>query len=239
MNLLGQALQPSGDHRLLDAGCGTGWNLEALRAFGTPVGVDLAAEAVAFCRQRGVAVLRGSLAALPFVDGSFDCVSSLDVLYHAWVTDDQAAVREMARVLKPGGVLFVRVPALESLRGAHDEEVFTRHRYTRGEVEALVRGAGLVCDRLTYANVLLMPLMALRRPLDRLLGREGSDVGMLPPPIEWLFRSCLELEARWLRRLAFPIGASVIAVAHKPVLDADRAATLSPARIKREPEVRR
>ena len=122
------------------------------------------------------------------------------MLYHAWVTDDRAAVAEMARVVRPGGVLLVRVPALRALWGAHDVEVQSRHRYTREELEALLEGCGLRVERATYCNSLLFPLLFARRTLDRLLHREGSDVGFLPAPLEWAFRQALLVEAALVRR---------------------------------------
>jgi SAM-dependent methyltransferase len=202
--------------RILDAGCGTGNNLAHLRRFGRTVGVDLSADALRLCRSRGVAAARGNLLALPFADASFDAVTSFDVLYHRWVADDRVAVREIVRVLRPGGLFLVRVPALKMLWGAHDEAVLSRHRYTRSEVRRLLEGEGLEIARLTYANSLLFPVIAVRRTLDRLTGRHGSDVGFLPPPLEWTFRNLLAVEARLVRRLSLPIGASVFALARKP-----------------------
>jgi SAM-dependent methyltransferase len=203
--------------RLLDAGCGSGFNLVALRRFGRATGIDLSPEAIRFCRERGVPAARAALLALPFAADAFDVVTSFDVIYHAWVLDDRAAVVEMARVLRPGGLLLVRVPALEALRGAHDAEVLTRHRYTRAELVALLKSSGLVVERATYCNSLLFPVLFARRTLDRLLGREGSDVGFLPAPLEWLLRRLFGVEAALVRRgLSFPLGASVVALARKP-----------------------
>jgi SAM-dependent methyltransferase len=207
---------PTPGGRVLDAGCGTGNNLAHLSRMGRPVGVDLSEEALRFCTRRGVAAARGSLLALPFPTGTFGGVTSFDVLYHRWVPDDRAAVRELARVLAPGGWMLVRVPALKMLWGAHDEAVHSRHRYTTAEVRNLLEGEGLEVTRLTYANSLLFPVIALRRTLDRWTGRHGSDVGFLPAPLEWAFGRLLGLEARFVRRLAFPIGASVFALARKP-----------------------
>jgi SAM-dependent methyltransferase len=202
--------------RLLDAGCGTGGNLPHLARLGTAVGLDLSADALRFCRQRGVPAARGSLLQLPFGAESFDVVTSFDVLYHSWITDDRAAVAELARVLRPGGLFLVRVPALKMLWGGHDIEVQSRHRYTTGEVRALLEAAGLDVLRLTYVNSFLFPLLLLRRTLDRLTGHAGSDVGFLPGPIEWTFRRLLGLEAGLVGRgLRLPVGASVMAVARK------------------------
>lgn len=212
--------------RLLDAGCGTGMNLVVLAGLGRAVGIDLAPQALAFCRERGVRALRASLLALPFPDAAFDAVTSFDVLYHSWVTDDRAAVAEMARVVRPGGVLLVRVPALRALWGAHDVEVQSRHRYTRGEIVELLASAGLRVERATYCNALLFPLLLARRTMDRLLRREGSDVGFLPAPLEWAFRRVLLAEAALVRRgVRFPVGASVVALARRPAPDQRRAST--------------
>jgi SAM-dependent methyltransferase len=201
--------------RILDAGCGTGNNLAHFRARGRPVGVDLSEDALRFCRDRGVAAARASVLSLPFGPATFDLVTSFDVLYHRWVADDRAAVAELARVLAPGGLLLVRVPALKMLWGAHDDAVLSRHRYTRSEVEGLLRGAGLDVLELTYANTLLFPVLALRRALDRLTGRHGSDVSFMPAPIEAAFLGLLRAEAWMVRRVRLPIGASVLALGRK------------------------
>jgi SAM-dependent methyltransferase len=214
--LLDRALDgDSRARRILDAGCGTGNNLLHLARRGRAVGVDLSEDALRFCRTRGVAAAKAGVEALPFPPSAFDCVTSFDVIYHRGVGDDAAAVAEMARVLRPGGLLLLRVPALRVLWGAHDEAVHSRHRYTRAEVEALLRGAGLEVVRATYCNTLLFPLLALRRGVDRLTGRHGSDVAFLPAPLEWTFRHLLLLEARMLAAASFPIGASVVALARR------------------------
>jgi SAM-dependent methyltransferase len=201
--------------RILDAGCGTGANLMELARRGRACGVDISPDALRRSRERGASVARASLLALPFPDASFDLVTSFDVLYHRWVEDDRRAVRELARVLRPGGLFLVREPALGALRGAHDEAVHTRHRYTRAELVRLLESEGLRIERASYANALLLPFAALRRGLDRLTGREGSDVHGLPGPLDWAFRGALELEARLVRHVTLPLGLSVMALARR------------------------
>src|SRR5262245_57267892 len=202
--------------RVLDAGCGTGNNLVHLARHGRAFGVDLSRDALQFCRSRQVVVAQASVLALPFADAAFDLVTSFDVIYHRWVTDDRAALFELQRVLKPGGLLLVRVPALKLLWGAHDAAVLSRHRYTRPELVQLFAGAGLEPLRATYCNSLLFPLLLLRRTLDRLTGRHGSDVGFLPGPLEALFTALLKIEARLVRHVSLPVGASVMVLGRKP-----------------------
>lgn len=199
----------------LDAGCGTGNNLLHLGRRARATGVDFSEEALRFCKERGVAVARGSVLQLPFKDGGFDGVTSFDVIYHRWVSDDRAALSEMARVLRPGGLLLVRVPALSMLWGAHDEAVHSRHRYTRGELRALFEAAGFDVVRATYCNSFLFPLLIARRTLDRVLSRHGSDVQFLPAPLERAFRLLLEVEARLVRFFPLPFGSSVMAIGRK------------------------
>jgi SAM-dependent methyltransferase len=213
--ILGNALPRQARPLILDAGCGTGVNLVHMGAHGRTVGIDLSDEALRFSRTRGVTTVRGDLRQLPFAGGSFDMVTSFDVLYHRWVTDDAAAVRELARVLKPGGVLLLRLPALEALRRTHDDAVHTRHRYTRREVRALLAQAGLTLVRDTYCNSLLLPFVVLRSTLDSVFGNEGSDLAALPAPVDWVFRRTLAFEAVLLRHLSLPIGASVVSLARK------------------------
>ncbi|MDQ3811676.1 MAG: class I SAM-dependent methyltransferase, partial [Chloroflexota bacterium] len=98
--------------RLLDAGCGTGGTTVELGRFGQVVGIDLVWEALLPARARGLPRLtRGSVEQLPFADATFDVATSFEVIYHLAVGSDAQALRELRRVLKPGGLLLLRVPA--------------------------------------------------------------------------------------------------------------------------------
>src|SRR6266536_3633419 len=138
---------------ILDAGCGSGGMTRYLGRFGRVTGVDLAPEALTLAKQRDLAQLaRASVSKLPFLDGSFDVVTSFDVLYHLNVDDDQASLAEIHRVLRPGGIALIRLPAFDWIRGAHDEVVHTRHRYTRDELIGKLEDAGFRLEHATYAN---------------------------------------------------------------------------------------
>jgi SAM-dependent methyltransferase len=213
--------------RVLDAGCGTGVNLEWLDRYaggGEVFGIDIEQTALDFCRARGLrALARASATALPFGADSFDLVTSFDVLVQIpGEGADAAAVGEMRRVLRPGGVLFARAAAYGWMMSGHDRALDTQRRYNLGELRGLLEASGLRVVRSTYANGLLLPAAVVRRLLLKPLGLadRGSDVRPLPPSLSWLdraFVSALGAEARLLRRpgASLPAGLSAVCVAVK------------------------
>jgi SAM-dependent methyltransferase len=206
--------------RLLDVGCGTGGTLERLKPFGNVVGLDLEPLALAFCRERGHrALVRASATRLPFGDGAFDVVVALDVLEH--IPDHEAAAREIARVLAPGGFVIVTVPAYRSLWSRHDVALMHQRRYRSGEVKRLLGAPGLRVARLTYTVSLFLPIVWAIRTSQRL--RRSSrretpraDAAPTHPLLNRALRAWLDLESRLALRARLPFGVTVFAVAEKP-----------------------
>jgi SAM-dependent methyltransferase len=209
--------------RVLDAGCGTGGMLEPLRLRGHTVGMDAFPRAVAFARKRATApVVLGDVCHLPFASNVFDLVTSFDVIYHLAVSNDEEALREFARVLRPGGLLLLRVPSLDFCHGRHDLAVHTRHRYRRRELVRKLNRAGLSPEYVSYLNFLLLPVALGRRVLDNWLGpeRRGSEVEPLGRWANRVLYRFLWFEAEWIRLGGgslghFPLGLSLVAVARK------------------------
>lgn len=206
---------------LLDAGCGTGYNIRHYEGLGHSVfALDVAEEAVAAVQRRGFRkVAQASTTQIPFRSESFDFVFSFDVLEQISPKAGEEASRELYRVLKPGGGLFIRVPAFEWMRSSHDEELRTQHRYTRPELRRMLRAAGFDVSLATYANTLLFPIVVFRRALKRFGIGRGTDVKPLPQGLGWIdpiFRTILAAEAGFLgSRRTFPFGLSVICYARK------------------------
>ena len=207
---------------ILDAGCGTGAVLAALGNQRAHLGVDLSAEAIAFCRQRGIHNLaQGDISNLPFGDGSFDVVICSSVLYHRWVADVGLALRELRRVLRPGGLLIVNLPAYELLRSQHDELVFTARRFTKHEVRRLLIGSGFAIRRLTYWTTLLFPVALAARTLGgSSTGRDftiATQVGLRNRILQQVMRFELAL----LRRISLPFGVALFGIAQRPIGGSD------------------
>ncbi|MGE0154165.1 MAG: class I SAM-dependent methyltransferase [Reyranellaceae bacterium] len=203
---------------LLDAGCGTGGLLAFLRGAAGPrprLGVEIHPAAALRARGKsGAAIAAGSLNALPLADRSVAAVLSADVLCHARV-DPEVALREIARVLRPGGYAVFNLPAYDWLRSAHDARVHNARRFTATGFAGQLRQAGLAPLRSTYWNSFLLPLMVLRRLFER--GHTGkSDVMEYPAAINALFGAILGLERGLIALgLRLPAGGSLLVVARK------------------------
>ncbi|KAA2214399.1 class I SAM-dependent methyltransferase [Teichococcus oryzae] len=204
----------------LDMGCGTGGLLRSLSAaFPGQALHGLEYNPAAACRaaaKSGARVVAGDAAALPFADASFGALCSMDVLCHAAV-DQRRALREMRRVLRPGGLLVLNLPAFRWLHSAHDRRVHNARRYTAGEARALLREAGFAPRRVAYWNALLLPLMVAQRKLLARAEDSASDVAPFPPWLDATLHAVTVAEAALFRiGLRYPAGGSVLAIATRP-----------------------
>lgn len=208
---------PRGEARVLDAGCGTGGFLksaEVRRRGWQLVGIDFSPVACQLARNRsGVEIEEGSITALPFEDGAFAGITTGDVLYH--VEDVAMALREFARCLRPGGVVVLNEPAYRWLWSYHDEAVDSKHRFTRGELVGLLRAAGFEVKYAGYANLPILPLVALRRKVFP-PKQTASDVEAMSAPVDAFLGALawIEHQARRLG-LRLPAGTSVLVVGRK------------------------
>jgi len=196
--------------RVLDAGCGTGRNLQEYRRLGPASGTDTSPSAVDFCHERGLReVIRAGVESLPFDVGSFDLIFATDVLEH--VDDDGAAMRELRRVAAPGGLLVVTVPAYMWLWTKNDEALHHRRRYTRTMLAERAAVSGWEPIIATYFNSLLLPPIALARLARRKIGgSERAELELTPRALDVVLALPMRLEATLIARgLSLPAGVSV------------------------------
>lgn len=205
--------QIEGRPTILDVGCGTGANLVLLSKFGDAEGVDISPDALAFCRERGLQQVRlGAAEALPYEDGTFDLVTALDVVEH--LDDDVGGLREMRRVLRPGGRVLLFVPTFMFLWGVQDEVSNHRRRYRLPELRRVVTEAGFEVERTTYANITFFAPILLVRKLMRLTGmRTATENSINVPALNGVLGHLLGAESTVLSHMNLPFGVSGLCVA--------------------------
>lgn len=211
--------------RVLDAGCGTGGMLTWLSRYADKqeiIGIDFSETALQFCSQRQHQDLaRASVSDLPFADNTFDLITSFDVLQHVSDGNDARAIGEFHRILRPGGIAFIRVAAYQWLRSGHDDAIAVQRRYSLPDLSTQMQRAGFVIRRATYANTLLFPVAAIKRMVFTPAGRAHVRSEVQPWPKGWawmngLLKLPLQIEAGALRKVNLPFGVSAICIAEKP-----------------------
>lgn len=163
--------------RALDIGAAGGGNTRVLRDMGWKASpLEYGPEGAEVCHERGLPVMRADATMLPLADASLDIVTAFDVLEH--LEDDDACVREVRRVLKPGGAFLVAVPCDPKLWSAHDDAVDHVRRYTRQTLTEVLERDGMQLVSMTSWNVLLRPVVKMRRKKT-----SGSDLDDMHPVV--------------------------------------------------------
>jgi ubiquinone/menaquinone biosynthesis C-methylase UbiE len=207
--------------RVIDVGCGTGDNLGALESAsggGPVVGVELSPYAVCHAPRSARGAVRVGVARaehLPFPEACADLVTSMDVIEHL---DDDAALADYHRVLRPGGTLLLTVPAYQWLWSDHDVWAAHLRRYNRSTLVAVAERSGFEPRRVTYFNSFLVPPAAVlrRTPARHLVKGEQDEVGATSPTVARVMTGLASLERRWARHRPVPFGLSIACVATRP-----------------------
>jgi len=206
----------SRDARVLDIGCGTGAGLEQFGRFGKATGIDVSETAVRYSRLRkATQTAVADAARLPFKAAAFDRVAMIEVLEHV---DDIAALDEIVRIMKPGALIVLTVPAYRWLWSVRDVRLQHRRRYTRAELVGKVRQAGLSILWCTYIDAFLIGALAVMVGYSRLRKQEDHlEIYALsaPGPLNGLLLGACSVERFLYTRLRLPFGVSLLCVARK------------------------
>jgi len=207
-NLLAREAAGLKPGRALDVGAAGGGNTRVLRSLGWTVSaLEFGQEGAEVCHERGLPVVRGDATRLPIAPASLDLVVAYDVLEH--LDDDKAAAAGVFEALRPGGTFLVAVPCDPRLWSAHDDAVGHVRRYTRQTLTDLLAGAGFELEPMRSWNVLLRPVVALRRR-----SSSGSDLEDMPKLVNAALYSIIAVE-RYLPVKSWP-GVSLFVKAHRP-----------------------
>ena len=208
-------------HTVLEAGCGTGhFSLQLAQRYGWRMhSLDLGWEGLAFGKQLGAPrMVQADICRLPYRSGAFDAVVSMDVIVHLPRGRESEPLSEFARVTRPGGLLVLRVSALDLLRSNHSVWAEEKQRFTRRRLVDAVRSQGYRILRATYANSLLFPVALAKFRLWEPLSKSPPSSGVEPVPgwMDALLHAPLALEAAWLKAGGgFPLGQSLLLLAEK------------------------
>lgn len=207
------------EFNILDIGCATGGNIFLLREFGNVTGLDCSDDALVFARRRGVPrLIKADATSIPQGDGAFDMITGLDIFEH--VEDDERALREAFRVLKPGGIFLVTVPAYPWLFSAHDKFLHHVRRYARADMVQKCQRAGFSVLEDSHFVTLGVPMNALRKFRDRILYGDAMPVQSYDIIFNRLINAwmlaLLRFEKFLIRFFPLPFGTSLLIVMRKP-----------------------
>ena len=202
--------------RFLDVGCGTGATGGWLGDRGDLVAVDFERQALTLFGERhnSVGLVAADAGRLPLVTDAFDAVVCVTVLCHRSIVDPAAVVRELARVVRPGGALCLWEPGVKRLDRAHDRVTHTGRRFSRRELADHVTAAGLTLERSTGAYAFLVPAAAAKTLIKR--GKVASDLDHHAGGLRGVLGGLASAERRLLQRADLPFGLTVVAVGRKP-----------------------
>jgi SAM-dependent methyltransferase len=215
-NVISQFAPKKSDLRLMEAGCGTGGNLQMLSSFGKLEAFELDDQARDIAKGKLPMDIKSGMLPdqVPYKDGSFDVVVAFDVIEH--VEKDIESLAKLGQQLAPGGRLVMTVPAMPWLWSKHDETHHHYRRYTSASLNEALLKAGLKPVRISYFNTLLFPMIAGLRLARKVFGiTESADDAMPSPAVNGVLKSIFGFESNWVGKVSMPVGVSLLAVAQR------------------------
>ncbi|MFA5133276.1 MAG: class I SAM-dependent methyltransferase [Patescibacteria group bacterium] len=204
---------------ILDVGCGAGEIMESLRKYGTVKGLEKYAPYAEISRKKGFDVRDARLEDLPYKDEKFNLITFFDVLEH--LEDDVASLELTNRMLLPGGIVIISVPAFQILWGSSDIAGEHKRRYRKKDLKKKLEASGFKILKLSYFNAFLAPLvfpfLLLKRILtiNNLIKTKPNHEMFRNPFINRICAKILFKEAECLAKRDFWFGMSLLAVAQK------------------------
>lgn len=215
MTLLNKLCEKHEKPSILDVGCGTGWFLESLSKNADVYGIERKFQSPDYVSdniKKKIAI--AELPDIPMREAAFDGILALDIIEH--LDDDKGALTALKRKLKPGGFLFLTVPAFDFLWSGEDYVSEHKRRYNRKTLSTALISAGYRIERISYFNCFLFPLVIFTILFKRLFCPHSmyqSSLEPLPKILNNILEKIFKSEITWLKTENFPFGASLFVVA--------------------------
>ena len=203
--------------KILDAGCGTGRMVELLHEYGIIEGIDYSSVAIDFCKKRGLknTEVMDLNTWEPAAD-MYDTIVSLDVIYHAGITDDLAILRKFYTALKPQGTLILNLPAFDCLRRDHDSVVLGKRRYRKNRTVRILKQIGFNSIMASYRLPVLFVFVMLKKLVSPKQTSSESDLKELPTYINKFLFFINHIENKIITSgIRLPFGSSLFIVCKK------------------------
>ena len=208
------------DAPVLDVGSSSGTNLRMLKDMGYSnySGLDMSDESIRFCAEKGLGkVDKGDICHLPHEDNHFSLVLATDIIEH--VDDDTLALKELYRILTPGGRILLTVPAFMSLWGLQDEVSHHKRRYRKKSLTRSLTSAGIKHDSMYYFNyILFVPIWAARQIIRLFKIQTESENDINSPLINCVLSYIFRFDALTAQTINPPFGVSILVTIKKPLL---------------------
>lgn len=209
--------------KIIEIGCGSGAILRMLSELGflNTTGIDKNPIAIEHCKKKGLLnVLVGDARALPQKNASCDLIIAADVLEH--IHEDDRVVAEVYRVLKPGGIAILTVPAFNLFWSPHDVALGHVRRYRREQFAHIVTQTGLEKIDVRYFNFLLaLPILLVRIVLSQFKKEVSDEIKLSGGFLNQFLTKLFALDIRLASLLHLPFGVSLLCIARKPLLEKD------------------
>jgi SAM-dependent methyltransferase len=211
------------DAVVLEVGCSSGYLLRDMRAAMPDaflIGADYVRGPLVALADAlpTVPILQFDLQRCPLPDASVDAVVLLNVLEH--IEDDAAAVGHLYRVLRPGGVAVIEIPAGPQLYDVYDKELMHFRRYRRKGAVALFEKAGFRVDKASHLGFFVYPGFWAVKKKNRLFAPKEGGAAVVAKEIKSssspLLSTLMNLELKLGEKMSFPVGIRCLVTARKP-----------------------
>lgn len=210
----------------LDVGCSSGYMLKDVLAHFPNVqamGADYFPAGLFQCHQRlpDVPLFQMDLTCCQFPNDLFDAISCLNVLEH--LQEDDLAIRQLYRIVKPGGIIVITVPTMPGLYDMHDEAYGHLRRYDLNDLKKKISAAGFKIVRANYFGVFLYPVFYAIKKMTKIRSRETdleekkrkAFVAIRATERCHFLEYLCELERMLGKQCAYPLGVRGYVIAEK------------------------